>query len=199
MLRDLLKNYRVILASQSPRREMLLTGIDIEFEIVVRPGVDEEFPAGMDLLEIPQYLAEHKSEYYTDLLDGHTLLITADTIVWHKGHFVGKPKDAEEAREILSGLSGSMHEVVTGVCIRSTDRKRVFYSHSRVFFRKLTSEEIQYYIERYQPLDKAGAYGIQEWIGYVGIEKIEGSFYNVMGLPIQLLYAELEKFLTQNQ
>ena len=199
MLRDLLKNYRLILASQSPRRKMLLEGIDIPFEIIVRPDVDESFPEGMDLFGIPVYLAEHKSAHYTDLLDERTILITADTIVWHKDEFVGKPADVQEARAILTRLSGSMHEVVTGVCIRSVRKKVLFKSHSRVFFRELSDDEISYYIEKYRPMDKAGAYGIQEWIGYVGIEKIEGSFYNVMGLPVQQLYAALEKFVKDEQ
>lgn len=195
MLQDKLKNHRVILASQSPRRKMLLEGIDIPFEIIVKPDVNEDYPEGLDLYGIPTYLAEHKSDYYTDLLDGNTIVITADTIVWHEDRFVGKPVDAEDARKIVSSLSGSTHEVVTGVCIRSASKKQVFHSHSKVFFRQLSKEEISYYVDKYKPMDKAGAYGIQEWIGYVGIEKIDGSFYNVMGLPVQQLYAELEKFL----
>lgn len=194
MLKKGLETYRIILASQSPRREMLLNGLDVNFEIIVRPGVDEEFPDQLGMMQIPVYLAEHKSNHYIDLLNENTILITADTIVWHKNKLVGKPENIEDARQILSRLSGDIHEVVTGVCIRTANKKKLFSSHSKVFFRNLSEEEIDYYIHKYQPLDKAGAYGIQEWIGYIGIEKIEGSFYNVMGLPVQKLYSELQQF-----
>jgi len=148
-------------------------------------------------MEIPVFLAEHKSEHYLDLLEENTVLITADTIVWHRNKLVGKPESLDAAREILADLSGSIHEVVTGVCLRSAGAKRLFSSHSQVIFRELTEEEIDYYVANYRPLDKAGAYGIQEWIGYIGIEKIEGSFYNVMGLPVQMLYSELLDFLLE--
>ena len=195
LLSDLLKGYRLILASQSPRRKELLEGLDLEFEIIVRPDIQEDFPAGMGKLEIPSLLARIKSDAYIDLLDEKTILITADTIVWLKNKVVGKPENTQDAKSIVSQLSGNMHEVITGVCIRSADKIKVFHSVSKVWFRKLTDEEINYYIELYKPMDKAGAYGIQEWIGYAGIEKIEGSFYNVMGLPVQLLYMELKKFV----
>ncbi len=195
LLRDYLKGYRLILASQSPRRKQLLAGLDIDFEVLVRPEVEESFPEGLSLHQIPVFLAEHKASHYTDLLSPVTILITADTIVWHRNRVVGKPADREEAFRILQELSGEMHEVVTGVCICSAQKKVLFSSHSKVYFHSLTDEEIGYYIGNYRPFDKAGAYGIQEWIGYIGIEKIEGSFYNVMGLPIQMLYHELQDFL----
>ena len=195
ILKDALNLYRLILASQSPRRKMLLEGLDLDFDIIVREDIDEEFPEDLGKMEIPVYLAEHKSDHYLDLLNQNTILITADTIVWHDNKLVGKPGSLEEAHDILEGLSGSTHEVVTGVCLRSGNSKKLFSSHSRVFFRELTEQEIDYYVSNYRPLDKAGAYGIQEWIGYVGIEKIEGSFYNVMGLPVQMLYTELLDFL----
>jgi septum formation protein len=195
ILGELLKNFRIILASQSPRRKTLLQGLDIPFEVLVRDDIDESFPNNLGMVEIPEYLAVKKSEYYTDLLDEKTLVITADTIVWHNNRVVGKPKDLKDASSILNRLSGSMHEVVTGVCLCTRSKKRVFHSHSKVYFRKLSEEEIGYYVLNYHPLDKAGAYGIQEWIGYTGIEKIEGSFYNVMGLPVQLLYQELVQFI----
>jgi septum formation protein len=196
VLHELLKDFRIILASQSPRRRTLLAGLDIPFDVLVRENIDESFPEGMGMIEIPEYLAAKKSDCYTDLLNAKTIVITADTIVWHNNQVVGKPEDLSDAKRILKKLSGSMHEVVTSVCIRSGSKKRVFHSHSKVYFRPLLAEEINYYVASYKPLDKAGAYGIQEWIGYAGIEKIEGSFYNVMGLPVQMLYQELVKFIT---
>ncbi len=195
ILSQLLKGHRLILASQSPRRKTLLEGLDVPFEVIVREGVNEEFSPSLGMIEIPEYLAKAKSEYYTDLLDEKTILITADTIVWHNSRVVGKPVDLDDAHRILTELSGSMHEVVTGVCVRSLSSSKIFHSHSKVFFRKLSDEEIDYYVQKYRPMDKAGAYGIQEWIGYAGIEKIEGSFYNVMGLPVQMLYQELMHFV----
>lgn len=195
MLQDDLKPYRIILASQSPRRKQLLDGLDITYEVLVRDGIEEIVPFGLDKFQIPVYLAELKSESYTDLLIDKNLLITADTIVWHNNRELGKPLDYANAVEILLELSGNMHEVVTGVCIRSKNQLIKFHSLSKVWFRSLTQEEIEYYLEKYKPFDKAGSYGIQEWLGYSAIEKIEGSFYNVMGMPVQTLYCELIKFI----
>ncbi len=195
LLHSKLKEYRLILASQSPRRKQLLSGLDLNFEVLVRDGVEETFPEGLGMTEIPEYLARKKSEYYTDLLGERTLVITADTIVWKKGRVIGKPENYDQALQTVRDLAGTDHDVVTGVCIRSADKMRVFHSKSRVFFSPLTDEEVEYYVNNYQPMDKAGAYGIQEWIGYVGIEKIDGSFYNVMGLPVQRLYRELGAFV----
>jgi len=196
ILKSLLENYRLVLASQSPRRKMLLAGLDLDFEVIVKPDVDEAFPSELGMNEIPVYLARHKSDHYSFLLDTNTLLITADTIVWHRDRLVGKPENLEDAKSIVRELSGETHEVITGVCLRTADKMHTFSSYSKVYFRPLTTEEIDYYVENYKPLDKAGAYGIQEWIGYIGIEKIEGSFYNVMGLPVQTLYSEMIDFLS---
>ena len=195
MLQDALQPYRIILASQSPRRKQLLEGLDINYEVIVREGIDEIIPEGLGKLQIPIYLAELKSEAYLDLLVKKNIIITADTIVWHNNRELGKPTDYANAVQILQELSGSMHEVVTGVCIRSKSQFRKFYSLSKVWFRSLTLEEIDYYLTKYKPFDKAGSYGIQEWLGYSAIEKIEGSFYNVMGLPVQTLYSEMLKFV----
>ena len=193
-----IKSYRIILASQSPRRKMLLEGLDLTFDVIVRNNIDESYPSDLSMTEIPEFLAKSKSDHYLDLIDKNTILITADTIVWHNHEILGKPLNVQEAYELISRLSGNKHTVVTGVCLRSLDKMKIFHSISNVTFRKLRHEEIYYYVTHYKPLDKAGAYGIQEWIGYVGIEKIEGSFYNVMGLPVQMLYNELIDFI-ENQ
>ena len=195
LLHDLVKDYRLILASHSPRRKMLLEGLDLPFEVLVKKGIDESYPDDLEMKEIPEFLAKKKSEHYTDLLNDKTVIITADTIVWHKNKVIEKPVDVEDAKKIIALLSADTHTVVTGVCLRTGGMTRVFHSVSQVHFSKLSMHEIDYYIEKYQPFDKAGAYGIQEWIGYIGIEKIEGSFYNVMGLPVQKLYHELAEFI----
>jgi septum formation protein len=195
LLNDLLKGYRIILASQSPRRKTLLEGLDISFEVIVRDGIEESYPDNLGMIEIPEYLACMKSDNYLDLLNDKTIVVTADTIVWLHNKVIGKPVDFDDAVAIVKELSGNMHEVVTGVCLRSSDKIRLFHGISKVWFRNLTDEEIAYYVQKYVPYDKAGAYGIQEWIGYAGIERIEGSFYNVMGLPVQTLYNELTAFV----
>jgi septum formation protein len=190
-----LEGFNLILASQSPRRKMLLEGLDLKFQILVRENIDESVPKNMGKTEIPKYLAEYKSESYTDLLVDNTLILTADTIVCINDRVIGKPADYAGAVKILRELSGNSHEVITGVCLRSANQKRSFMAVSTVYLRELHQEEIEYYIETYNPYDKAGSYGIQEWIGYSGIEKIEGSFYNVMGLPVQTLYIEMKNFI----
>ena len=195
LLNELLRGHRIILVSQSPRRNDLLKGLDIQFEIIVKQGINEDYPPELGMMEIPAFLARKKSDYYNDLLDEKTIVITADTIVWINQHVIEKPADFEEAVKMISEISGNMHEVVTGVCLRSSDKNKVFTSVSKVWFRALTTEEIFYYVKNYKPYDKAGAYGIQDWIGYAGIERIEGSFYNVMGLPVQALYKELAEFI----
>ncbi len=194
MLKEKLRNYTLVLASQSPRRSQLLTEAGIPFRLAPPPHTDENYPAGMDKFEIPVYLAEMKSGAYGPVPEGE-ILITADTIVWHNGEVINKPADAEDAFRILSALSASVHEVITGVCLRSSSRQKSFHAHSEVHFAKLSPEEIKHYIEIYKPYDKAGGYGIQEWIGYIGIEKINGSYFNVMGLPVQKLYRSLEEFI----
>lgn len=199
VLHEKLKDYKLILASQSPRRKMLLQGLDLDFEVYVKDGVDESVPDGLDKFQVPVFLAEKKSKVYSDIIKERTILITADTIVWVNNKLLGKPENANHATEMLRELSGVNHEVITGVCISSLKQRVSFYALSEVYFRQLTNEEINYYISRYKPYDKAGSYGIQEWIGYTAIEKIEGSFYNVMGLPVQTLYLRLEKFLIDEE
>ncbi|MBB3187141.1 Maf-like protein [Microbacter margulisiae] len=187
-----LSDYRIILASQSPRRQELLRGLDIPFAVRVLPDVDESFPLELRAGNIPLYLAKKKSEAYHSIMLEDVILITADTIVWLDDHVLGKPADQSEAVKMLKKLSGKIHHVYTGVCVRSLNKQVDFVADSKVHFSKLTEEEIQYYVERYHPLDKAGSYGVQEWIGYIGVKSIEGSFYNVMGLPIHQLYEILK-------
>ncbi len=195
MLHEKLKNKKLILASQSPRRQELLGGLDVAFALAPRYEVDEVFPPGMPKDEVPVYLAKLKSERYPQPLADDEILITADTLVWCKNEFLGKPKSNEDACRMLWLMSGSVHEVLTGVCLRSAHKTVTFLASTLVYFRSLTQDEMCYYIGKYKPMDKAGAYGIQEWIGYAAIERIEGSYYNVMGLPMQKLYVELEKFV----
>ena len=195
LLHDKLKSYRLILASQSPRRRQLLGDAGIEFELSPRYECEECYPAELPAVEVAEYLSRLKSEAYPEPLGEKDILLTADTIVVACDKVLGKPEDREDAIQTIKMLSGREHEVITGVTLRSATRSVSFSSHSRVNFRVLTDEEIAYYVDTYSPMDKAGAYGIQEWIGYVGIEGIEGSFYNVMGLPVQRLYCELDKFI----
>ncbi|MBP6634512.1 MAG: septum formation protein Maf [Paludibacter sp.] len=192
----MLKNiahYDIILASQSPRRRELLKGLDIDFRIEVI-DVDESYPNGMMGVEIPMYLAEKKANAYRSIMQDNTLLITADTIVWHEGRVMNKPANEAEARQMLTKLSGKTHQVITGVCISSLRKRRVFHVISEVRFARLTDAEIDYYLDNYKPYDKAGSYGVQEWIGFVGVEHINGSYFNVMGLPVQRLYNELKRW-----
>jgi len=195
MLIDKLKDYRIILGSKSPRRHQLLKGIGVNFEII-SPDIDESCPLSLKAQDIPLFLAQEKAKALKYLLtDNKTVIITADTIVWINNNVVNKPENYEDAVRMLSLLSGNVHEVFTGVCIKSLEKETTFFAKSKVFFKPLCKEEIDYYITHYKPYDKAGAYGIQEWIGYIGIEKIEGSFYNVMGLPITMLYDKIKFFL----
>jgi septum formation protein len=159
--------------------------------------VQENYPDDLTGEEIPLYLARKKADAFDDELTEKMLVITADTVVWKDGQVLQKPKDQKEAFDTLRFLSGTVHQVYTGVCIRTINRKKAFYSRTDVYFKKLTDKEIWYYIDKYEPYDKAGSYGIQEWLGYIGVEKIEGSFFNVMGLPVQELYVELNDFLTK--
>ncbi len=195
MLNDILKGKRLILASKSPRRQQLLRELGVEFEVRANGDDDELFPSSLSMDEIPIYLAKHKAKPLLSSLNENEILITSDTIVWCNGHVIGKPSNNDEAFKILSLLSGNKHTVVTGVCISSLEKSISFYATTDVFFRKLTNDEIWYYINNYKPFDKAGAYGIQEWIGFIGIERIEGSYFNVMGLPVQKLYVELQNFI----
>lgn len=189
-----IQNYHIILGSNSPRRRELLAGLDLDFEVKVIPGLEEHYPPTLQPEEIPVFLAKQKAEAYIPTLSEKTLLITADTIVWNRNEVIGKPKNREDAICMLQSLSGHEHHVVTGVCLTTTEKQKTFSVVSSVKFAALTDEEISYYVDKYHPFDKAGAYGIQEWIGYIGVESINGSFYNVMGLPVQRLYQELKKF-----
>ncbi len=195
MLHEKLKDFHIILGSGSPRRHYLLNELGIEYEIRVNNDLEETYPARLSRQEIPVYLAELKSTAIMKEVPRDTLLITADTIVWLDGKVINKPKGRADAVNILNRLSGNMHEVLTGVCLRTAERMHSFHATSRVWFARLDVKEINYYIDQYKPFDKAGAYGVQEWIGYIGIEKIEGSYFNVMGLPIQKVYHELKELL----
>lgn len=195
LLKDRIKQYRLLLASKSPRRRALLEGCGLEFEIAEGREADETFPADMPAQQVAEYLSGIKSDAWAEELAEGDLLITADTVVIAGGEILGKPHDKEDAVRMLRLLSGADHEVVTGVTLRTINRRRSFSCSSRVTFRAITDEEIDYYIDTYRPYDKAGAYGIQEWIGYVAITGIEGSFYNVMGLPVQRLWVELDEFV----
>lgn len=185
--------YNIILASLSPRREELLRGLNIPFEVKVI-DVEETYPSQLVGVDIPMYLAEKKADAYLESMDENTLLITADTIVWHEGRVFGKPKDKAEATKMLNSLSGKTHQVITGVCISTLSKRKTFHVISEVRFARLLPDEIEYYLQNFQPYDKAGSYGVQEWIGYIGVEHIEGSYFNVMGLPIQRLYSELKRW-----
>lgn len=199
MLEDL-KKYSVVLASNSPRRKELLSGLGVNFSVKTLPDVDESFPDTLKGEEIPLFIARKKADAYKVLFSSVTsneveeplLVITADTIVWLEDEVLGKPANATEARAMLSKLSGKKHQVITGVCLTTALWQKSFAAVSEVQFSSLTEEEMDYYIQNYCPYDKAGAYGVQEWIGFIGVESIQGSYFNVMGLPIQRLYRELK-------
>ena len=187
-------DYKVLLASNSPRREELLRGLDIDFEIKVLPDIDESYPSDLPVEEVAEFLALKKASSYTSNLKDDELLITADTVVILNNIIYGKPTNKEEAKEMLCALSGKTHRVISGVCLASTKKQTSFSVSSDVEFSELTNDEIEYYIERYVPYDKAGSYGIQEWIGYIGVKHLSGSYFNIMGLPIQRLYREMKSF-----
>lgn len=188
-----LDNYQIILASKSPRRRQLLNDLGVEFDVVTM-DVDESFPETMPVDEVAVYLAEKKASAFSNVIKENQLVITADTIVAQGEIVLNKPEDACHAREMLQTLSGKKHQVITGVCLLSKSKKVVFSAKTDVWFKELSSDEIEYYIENFKPFDKAGAYGIQEWIGYIGIYRIDGSYFNVMGLPVQQLYSHLSNF-----
>lgn len=191
---DKLKRYRIILASASPRRKELLLKLDIGFTVKTLYDVDESFPASLPVVQVPQYISRKKADAYRQEMQENDMVITADTVVAVGRRILGKPKSAEEARVMLKVLSDRYHRVVTGVTIMTAKRTETFATVSRVRFTRLNDEEIDYYISKYKPFDKAGAYGIQEWIGMVGITELNGSYFNVMGLPVQRLYAKLKEF-----
>ena len=188
-----LNKYKVILASNSPRRKELLSGLGVDYEVKTLADVDESYPDGLSGEEIAKHIARGKAEAYRSLIQADELVITADTIVWLDGTVMGKPKDEEEAKDMLMRLSGKTHQVITGVCLTTASMQKTFATVTDVTFATLTDEEVDYYVTRYQPMDKAGSYGVQEWIGFVGVENLSGSYFNVMGLPIQRLYTELKK------
>ena len=190
---DNLKKYKVILASASPRRRELLAGLDVEFEVRALPDVDESFPPELQGGDIPLHISKKKADAYRPVMAADELVITADTIVWLDGVALGKPVDEADARRMLRNMSGKTHSVFTGVAITTKDSQRCFVAQSDVTFARLTDDEIDYYIAKYRPMDKAGSYGAQEWIGYIGMSNIVGSYFNVMGLPVQRLYSELKE------
>ena len=191
---DNLKNYRIILASNSPRRRELLSGLGISYEVRTLPGIDESYPADLPVEQIAEYIAAEKAAAYQRQMAADELIITADTIVVIAGEVMGKPHDADDARRMLRKLSNCTHQVITGVCLTTMKKQRRFSVTTDVTFKALTDDEIGYYITNYRPFDKAGAYGIQEWIGYIGVTALHGSYFNVMGLPVQRIYMELCSF-----
>lgn len=193
MLKEQLNKRRLILASGSPRRQDLLKQLGVPFEICVKP-VDEVYPQKLSGHEISDYLSILKANAFKKNLKPNDLLITSDTIVWHRNTAIGKPTSLKHAIEMLQNLSNSTHKVITSVCLTSTEKQQTFNALTKVSFRKLKIEEIEFYVNNYKPLDKAGAYGIQDWIGQVGVEKIEGSYFNVMGFPLNLVYSHLLEF-----
>lgn len=197
LLNEKLKPYRLLLASQSPRRRELLTGCGLPYELAPKYGCEELYPAGLPAEEVPLYLSRLKSEAYPAPLLPHDILLTADTVVVADGEVLGKPHGRDDAAGMLRRLSGRSHTVISGVTLRTPERTHTFSARSSVWFRSLAEEEIDYYLDTCRPYDKAGSYGIQEWIGYAAIERIDGSFYNVMGLPVQRLYVELDHFITR--
>lgn len=190
---DNLKKFNVVLASNSPRRKELMSGLGVDYVVKTLPDVDESYPDTLRGEEIPAYISREKADAYQVMIEPDELLITADTIVWLDGEVLGKPKDREDAIRMLRKLSGASHQVITGVCLTTKEWQKCFTATTDVTFASLTEEEIVYYVDKYAPMDKAGAYGVQEWIGFIGVESISGSYFNVMGLPIQKLYKELKR------
>ena len=194
MVLENLKGKRILLASKSPRRHYLLKELGIEFEPVDNFQDDEFYPEEMPIEEIPVFLAKKKADNFNDLLNDNCVLITADTIVCCNNSVLNKPDSYDEAYQMLNDLSDNKHTVITGVCLRSAEKETTFIATTDVYFTKLSNSEIDYYLRKFKPFDKAGAYGIQEWIGYIGVDKINGSYFNVMGLPTQKVYKELKRF-----
>ena len=190
---DNLKKFNIVLASNSPRRKELMSGLGVDYVVKALPDVDDSYPDTLQGEEIPAYISREKAEAYQSMIEPDELLITADTIVWMNGEVLGKPKDREDAIRMLRKLSGASHQVITGVCLTTKGWQNSFTVTTDVTFAVLSEEEIVYYVDKYSPMDKAGAYGVQEWIGFIGVESISGSYYNVMGLPVQKLYRELIK------
>ncbi|SHN17194.1 MULTISPECIES: Maf-like protein [Flavobacterium] len=192
MLKNKLKKYKLILASGSPRRQQFFKDLDLDFEIRLKE-IEEVYPPELKAAAITDYLAELKASAFENELQPHEILITSDTIVWHNNKALGKPKDAADAFAILKSLSNATHDVITSVCFKTVSATTVLNELTKVTFNELSDEAISYYIENYKPFDKAGAYGIQEWIGFIGVSKIEGSYANVMGMPTDKVYEYLNK------
>ena len=197
MLNEKLKNYHIILASGSPRRQNFFRDLGLDFEIRLK-SIEEDYPPSLKHFEITNYLAQLKSLPYEEELLDNDILITSDTIVWHNNEALGKPKTAGQAFEMISSLSGKTHEVITSVCFKTKDFQKTVYATTKVTLKALTKEEIHYYIATFNPYDKAGAYGIQEWFGFIAVTKIEGSYFNVMGLPTHLVYKTLNSIVSTN-
>ena len=191
---NLLPHYKIILASNSPRRKELLAGLDVAFEVRVLKGIDESYPADLPTKQIAQYISQKKAAAYRNTIASDELVITADTIVVLGDEVMGKPKDEADACRMLRELSGKTHQVITGVTLTTTEKQYSFSVETDVTFKEFSEEEIVYYVKKYQPMDKAGSYGIQEWIGYIGVTSLQGSYFNVMGLPVQRIYEALKNF-----
>ncbi len=194
MLREKLKHYNLKLASKSPRRLSLLKGLDVDFDLL-EIDVEEVWPNDITLLEIPEYLAKLKSKAAIELLEDKDIVITADTAVFLDDEILNKPQSRDNAISMIKRISGNMHKVNTGVCIASKEKRIAFNDTTEVYFNSLNIGEIEYYLNNYEPYDKAGSYGAQDWIGYIGINKLVGSYYNVMGLPVRLVYRALMDFI----
>lgn len=195
MLNNKLKEYRIILASGSPRRQQFFKELGLDFEIILKP-VKEEYPDRLKHFEISDYLAQLKSLPFEKTLKENDILITSDTIVWHENKALGKPKNEQDAFDMIRSMSGQTHEVITSICFKTSSSQKTVHSITKVTFKELTNDEIWYYINNYKPMDKAGAYGIQEWIGLTAVTKLEGSYFNVMGLPTHLLYKTLSEIVS---
>jgi len=198
MKQEILRHYNLLLGSKSPRRQDLLRALGLNYQLV-EIDIEETYPSHLQGADIARYLCELKADAFdTALLVNDSILITADTIVWLDGNYIGKPAGKQEAIAMLKQLSGKQHSVFSGICLKSATKKVVFHAHTLVNFRELTQDEIEYYVTHHKPYDKAGSYGIQDWIGYIGITGIEGCYYNVMGFPVQKFYSELENFISES-
>ncbi len=187
-----LKQYKIVLCSNSPRRKELLKGLGLNFQTRIIDGIDESYDKSLPGEDIAKMISEKKAESYKATMSSDELIITADTIVYVDGEVLGKPQNKIDAARMLKMISGKCHDVITGVCLLTSNKRISFSVKTKVSFAQITDDEISFYIENYKPYDKAGAYGIQEWIGYIGVHSIQGSYFNVMGLPVQRLYSELK-------
>ena len=190
--------YNIILASNSPRRKELLAGLGVKFDVRLIADIDETYPDNIKSHDVAEYIAKKKAYAYKQSIASNELIITADTIVILGDEIFGKPLNADDAYAMLQKLSGKTHQVITGVCLLTKNEQRVFRVTTDVTFKELEMEEIKYYVDNYKPFDKAGAYGIQEWIGYIGVTSLNGSYFNVVGFPVQRIYTELQKFASRN-